>query len=184
MPRQLLQWSGLFVRSLLPALFLFLLAPAAQAADSNGATAHVDSTDRPVDLATYCRYFRTSPYCAPKLSGDDGGPRLYVIYFDPEDASIRPGEEAMLRSALAAAKLERQASIAITGHTDRLGDEEEAIDLSVRRAAAVSDWLIDEGIEKERISLSGAGYSRTLLPARDGGGENLNRRAEIILDIF
>ena len=184
MPRQLLQWSGSCLRSLLPAFMLLFLASTAQAAGSNDAAAHVDSTDRPVDLATYCRYFRTSPYCAPKLSGDDGGPRLYVIYFDPEDASIRPGEEAMLRSALAAAKLETRAPIAITGHTDRLGNEEEAIDLSVRRAAAVSDWLIEEGIERERISLSGAGYSRPLLPARDGGKENLNRRAEIILDIF
>lgn len=174
--------AGLSLLAVLSLVFLALPVPPAQSAEATAATP--DSTDRPIELASYCRYFRASPYCAPELSRDDGGPRLYVVYFDPRSEEIRPGEEAVLRNASAAAQLAPAASLAVTGHAERRGSEEEALDLSVRRAAAVADWLVTRGVDSERISLSGAGFSHPLLPARADGGEALNRRAEILLDTY
>lgn len=170
---------GLWLLAAVP--LLPLLAPPAAA--QGAVSAEADSTDRPVDLASYCRFFRTSPYCAPALSGDDGAPRLYLVYFDPQSEAIRPGEEAMLRAAAAAALLEPAAPLAVTGHADRVGSDEAALDLSVRRAAAVAGWLEAQGVEGARISLSGAGFSRPMLPAHSGTQENLNRRVEILLDL-
>lgn len=173
---------GLWLLAAAPLLLLDPL-PAAAEAHSGAGTRGLDSTDRPVDLANYCRYFRTSPYCAPRLSGDDGAPLLYLVYFDPGSDAIRPGEEPMLLSALAAAGLERAASVSVTGHADALGDEAEAVELSIRRAASVASWLEWRGVDPDRISLSGAGFSRPMLPAPGGGRENLNRRVEILLDL-
>jgi len=173
---------GLWLLAAAPLLLLDPPPAAAEARSEAGARAG-DSTDRPVDLASYCRYFRTSPYCAPRLSGDDGAPLLYLVYFDPGSDAIRPGEEAMLLSALAAAGLEPGAGIAVTGHADALGSEAEAVELSIRRAASVANWLEWRGVEAERISLSGAGFSRPMLPVPGGGRENLNRRVEILLDL-
>lgn len=175
---------GLWLLAAAPLLLLDPATAAAQAGTAAGGSGRgVDSTDRPIDLANYCRYFRTSPYCAPRLSGDDGAPLLYLVYFDPGSDAIRPGEEPMLLSALSAAGLEPGAGIAITGHADALGDEAAAMDLSLRRAASVANWLEWRGVETERLSISGAGFSRPMLPAPGGGRENLNRRVEILLDL-
>lgn len=89
----------------------------------------------------------------------------------------------MLLSALSAARLEPAATLAVTGHADATGSEQEALELSVHRAAAVAEWLEERGVAQERMSLSGAGLSRPMLPAPGGARENLNDRVEILLDL-
>ncbi|HLS69847.1 MAG TPA: OmpA family protein [Kiloniellales bacterium] len=179
-PEQLLALALLLVAGL-----LLLASPQPLSADeaANDA-AHVDSSDRQLDLATYCRYFSSSPYCASPHSGDDGAPLLFLVYFDPNAVSIPASEEPALRRALTAGKLEPSARIAITGHAADHDDPDRELDLSVRRAATVAQWLQERGIEQERISLSGAGASKPLLPVEQGEDQNLSRRAEILLDLY
>lgn len=143
-----------------------------------------DDGDFFLDLARYCRYFPTSSYCSTPVFGDDGAPLLFLVFFDPEDSSIRPGEEPALRKALTAGKLEPAAHFSITGHAEEKGDRDMELDLSVRRAAAVAAWLGEKGLEQERISLSGAGATHPLVGPPDGESDSLNRRVEILVDIY
>ena len=69
--------------------------------------------------------------------------------------------------------------VEIGAHTDTNGSEEYNIKLSQRRAQAVVDYLIQNGIEKERIIAFGYGESQPLVyPELSDYDEQLNRRAE------
>lgn len=70
-------------------------------------------------------------------------------------------------------------NLCITGHTDNAGDAAKNLDLSDRRAKSVQKYLIDAGINSERI-LEATGYG-SALPVADNNtkaGRALNRRVE------
>ena len=73
------------------------------------------------------------------------------------------------------------ARIAVHGHTDDQGTEEYNRDLSLRRAKAVTEYLIGKGIEKDRMTYSGFGKSKPLIPSTDEHARSINRRVEVKL---
>jgi OOP family OmpA-OmpF porin len=69
--------------------------------------------------------------------------------------------------------------INVIGHTDSVGPEEYNQQLSVRRATAVKDYMVSQGIDAGIIDVSGQGESS---PVADNGtkeGRAQNRRVEI-----
>lgn len=70
----------------------------------------------------------------------------------------------------------RELSIVIEGHTDNMGTYEYNITLSQERAKAVANYLIENGLKKDRISFKGYGYTRPLSDNRTEMGRSLNRR--------
>ena len=71
----------------------------------------------------------------------------------------------------------RGTRVGVVGHTDTA--ERDRLALSQRRAEAVKDALVREGIPAEAIITEGRGDSRLLVPTKEGVGEPQNRRAEI-----
>lgn len=69
--------------------------------------------------------------------------------------------------------------IEIGGHTDDEGTEEYNIDLSMKRARAVDEYLIDHGINAGRLSYKGYGKSSPVSTNKSEEGRALNRRTEI-----
>jgi len=72
-------------------------------------------------------------------------------------------------------------SILIEGHTDDVGSAEFNVQLSLRRAEAVRLALIQRGIAKERLKVSGYGRARPIAPNDTEVGRTLNRRVELIV---
>lgn len=70
----------------------------------------------------------------------------------------------------------RDLSIVLEGHTDNMGTYEYNIQLSRERAKAVVDYLVENGLEKDRVSFKGYGYTRPLSDNRTETGRSLNRR--------
>ena len=68
--------------------------------------------------------------------------------------------------------------IEISGHTDNVGDESFNNLLSQRRADAVASFLIQKGIEKNRIISKGYGKSRPIATNNNEKGRASNRRTE------
>jgi outer membrane protein OmpA-like peptidoglycan-associated protein len=69
--------------------------------------------------------------------------------------------------------------VEISGHTDNTGSPEHNQNLSEQRANSVVDYLINKGIDPERMKASGYGEA---LPVADNGteeGRALNRRTEL-----
>ncbi len=74
--------------------------------------------------------------------------------------------------------------VEISSHTDSVSSEEYNIKLSQKRAESVVNYLIDKGIDKERLVAKGYGKSKTIAPNSnpDGSdnpaGRQKNRRTE------
>jgi OOP family OmpA-OmpF porin len=71
--------------------------------------------------------------------------------------------------------------IVVTGHTDLSGSVAYNQRLSERRAEAVRQALVREGLTAGAISTIGRGKTQPLVPTADGVREPQNRRAEIVL---
>ena len=84
-----------------------------------------------------------------------------------------------LAAALESSPLESR-SFQLAGHTDAIGTHEANDRLSLERARAVRDFLVEtHGIAPERLSILGLGKRQLLFPDRPDDGAN--RRVEIIL---
>ncbi|MEM9018644.1 MAG: OmpA family protein, partial [Verrucomicrobiota bacterium] len=71
----------------------------------------------------------------------------------------------------------------IEGHTDSFGGEEFNRDLSLKRAKAVRDWLVNRlRISDGNIRVVGLGKSRPIVSTEgDADSQALNRRVEIVI---
>jgi outer membrane protein OmpA-like peptidoglycan-associated protein len=68
-------------------------------------------------------------------------------------------------------------TVLIEGHTDRQGSREFNLDLSLRRAQAVADFLKSEGVPAERLRVKGYGFDKPV-----SASAARNRRVEAVLD--
>jgi outer membrane protein OmpA-like peptidoglycan-associated protein len=69
--------------------------------------------------------------------------------------------------------------VEIIGHTDNVGSADYNQQLSIRRSAAVVNWLVKKGIKKERLSSSGFGSKQPISTNFTSLGRGQNRRVEI-----
>jgi len=69
--------------------------------------------------------------------------------------------------------------IEIEGHTDNQGTDAYNLDLSMKRARSVYNYLLDHGISENRLSFKGYGESKPVSPNDTEEGRALNRRTEI-----
>ena len=68
----------------------------------------------------------------------------------------------------------------INGHTDNTGSAATNKTLSLKRASAVVDYLVANGIDKNRLTAKGFGSERPIVSNDDEiGGREINRRTEI-----
>lgn len=72
-------------------------------------------------------------------------------------------------------------SISIEGHTDSVGADQYNQVLSERRAIAVKNAIVDQGIELNRVSARGYGESTPITSNDTALGRQQNRRVEIVI---
>jgi outer membrane protein OmpA-like peptidoglycan-associated protein len=105
----------------------------------------------------------------------------YMVFFDFDRATITPTAAETIKKAAADAKAGQKTRIGVTGHADRSGSDAYNMALSLRRANAVKDQLVREGIPATGITVVGRGESQPLVQTADGVREPQNRRVEIVL---
>jgi len=71
--------------------------------------------------------------------------------------------------------------LAVEGHTDSVGSDEYNRQLSERRAQAVRDYLVQQGISPDAIRASGFGKSEPVASNDSPEGRQQNRRVELVL---
>jgi opacity protein-like surface antigen len=108
-------------------------------------------------------------------------PPSFMVFFDWDRANISDQALATIRQAAAAFKQKGSARITATGHTDTSGPESYNMALSLRRANAVKDSLVREGVPASAITVIGRGEANPLVPTGDGVREPQNRRVEIVV---
>jgi outer membrane protein OmpA-like peptidoglycan-associated protein len=102
-----------------------------------------------------------------------------IIQFDLDSARLKPDSMPLLSSLVEAMKNDRLAAIKfkIEGHTDAQGSEQHNLKLSQSRADSVMAYLTSKGVDKERLTGEGKGFSELLLPEKPKAAEN--RRVRI-----
>ncbi|MBX3271277.1 MAG: OmpA family protein [Sandaracinaceae bacterium] len=71
--------------------------------------------------------------------------------------------------------------IEIQGHTDNRGSRQHNVDLSQRRAEAVRQWLIEHGIDANRLEARGYGPDTPLVPNLTAANRARNRRVQFLI---
>jgi outer membrane protein OmpA-like peptidoglycan-associated protein len=108
-------------------------------------------------------------------------PPSFMVFFDWDRANISDQALTTIRQAAAAFKSKGGARITATGHTDTSGPESYNMALSLRRANAVKDTLVREGVPAQAITVIGRGECQLLVPTGDNVREPQNRRVEIVV---
>jgi outer membrane protein OmpA-like peptidoglycan-associated protein len=76
---------------------------------------------------------------------------------------------------------ELKADVNVSGHTDNTGKEDYNLTLSSQRAEVVAEFLLDRGVDPERVNFMGMGSSQPVLPNDTPEGRRKNRRVEILI---
>ncbi len=111
---------------------------------------------------------------------------LQPIYFDFDRFNIRPDAEIELAKILAAMRQYPELIIHIESHTDSRAPHKYNELLSEKRAQSTLNWLVDQGIARERLSAKGYGESQLVNQCADGvecteEEHQLNRRSMFII---
>ena len=79
----------------------------------------------------------------------------FIVFFDFDKSDLTPAAQDTIRKAVVAYRTKGGAQIKASGHTDRAGTEAYNMALSLRRANAVKDQLVREGVAASDISVVG-----------------------------
>ena len=105
----------------------------------------------------------------------------YMVFFDWDSTRLNQQSNMVIGQAAAAFKSRNGTGITATGHTDTSGSDAYNMALSLRRANAVKDSLVQNGVPAAAINAVGVGKAGLLVPTPDGVREPQNRRVEIVV---
>jgi len=105
----------------------------------------------------------------------------FMVFFDWDRSNLSAQAQSTIAQAATAFKQTGAARVTATGHADRSGPENYNMALSLRRANAVKDELVRDGVPVGAIQVIGKGESQPLVPTADGVREPQNRRVEIVV---
>lgn len=106
---------------------------------------------------------------------------LSDVLFDTDESTLKAGAEMTIGRLAAFLDEYPQRNVLIEGHTDARGPDEYNIELSERRADAVREALMSDGIDPGRIRTNGLGESYPIASNETVAGMQENRRVEIVI---
>jgi len=101
------------------------------------------------------------------------------VMFDINSSALKPGAYDEINRVANVLQQYPQTSLTIAGHTDSTGSEEYNLQLSQRRADAVKNALMAQGVSAARMNTIGYGESNPIADNSTEHGRQLNRRVEI-----
>jgi outer membrane protein OmpA-like peptidoglycan-associated protein len=104
-----------------------------------------------------------------------------TILFNSGKASFQKQTLPVLVSIASILKEYPSAKFSLEGHTDNTGTPAANLKLSKERAAAVKNYLIENGISADRLTSEGFGDTRPIDSNKTAKGKTNNRRVEVKL---
>lgn len=106
---------------------------------------------------------------------------LKDIYFEHDKWELMPRSYVELKKLLKIMTQNPQMAIEVCGHTDNTGSDEYNLELSEKRAKAVVEFLIKNGISPSRTKYRGCGSNQPIASNATAAGRQMNRRVEFII---
>jgi len=103
------------------------------------------------------------------------------ILFAFDSAKINPGAEAIVAKIAGMMEQNPTLELAVVGYTDNTGDFNYNIKLSERRANAIVNQLVKNGVSKDRLAGVGVGPLNPIASNATPQGQAENRRVELVL---
>lgn len=114
---------------------------------------------------------------------------LEETIFFPEGAGLDEAARETLGDMLGSPQFESGGAIVLRGHSDAGGSDEVNLRISRERAEAVRDWLVEYGVDEERIAVIAFGEQNPAEPnalpdgTPDEEGRAANRRVDITVEV-
>jgi OOP family OmpA-OmpF porin len=153
--------------------------------NSCGSTVSAESLASPTAIAAYVTDVLLKPAPAAPVVRHEKNTLSASALFDLNKAILKDSGKAALKDLGEAIKAKgaKVVDINIVGHTDSTGTADYNMALSLRRAEAVKDYLIGEGISPSIIRVSGEGESDPVASNATREGRAQNRRVDITVGI-
>jgi outer membrane protein OmpA-like peptidoglycan-associated protein len=103
------------------------------------------------------------------------------VLFASGKSDLLPSARERLSQVADVLKAQPELSFTVIGHTDSQGSDEFNRDLSQRRADAVRQYLVSQGVDSSRVRSVGRGESEPIADNNTAEGRANNRRVEIVL---
>ncbi len=103
---------------------------------------------------------------------------LNNIFFESAKYDIKDKSKSELDELIRFMQENETVAGEISGHTDNIGDDKANIELSLKRAKNVYDYLIKNGIEAKRLKFKGYGKTQPNKPNDTEENRKANRRIE------
>jgi outer membrane protein OmpA-like peptidoglycan-associated protein len=103
------------------------------------------------------------------------------ILFATNSNTVSDASKIVLRNFSSSLKSHPDTFIKITGHTDNTGRADYNQTLSEKRAQSVYEYLLNLGINNERMSYEGKGIHEPIASNHTEEGRASNRRVEILI---
>ncbi len=103
---------------------------------------------------------------------------MQVINFDTARANIPEANKSILDQAAALMKRAPQVKLTVKGHTDAVGHAAKNKTLSQKRAQAVVDYLVKQGVDPAQLKAVGYGQEQPIADNSTPEGQFKNRRIE------
>jgi outer membrane protein OmpA-like peptidoglycan-associated protein len=101
------------------------------------------------------------------------------VTFDTNSTVVKPGLMSEIDRVAAVLRQYPQTLVRVEGYTDSVGSSEYNMELSIRRANAIKNLLVQRGIAESRIDAVGYGETMPVATNDTEAGRQRNRRVEI-----
>jgi outer membrane protein OmpA-like peptidoglycan-associated protein len=104
------------------------------------------------------------------------------VSFESNQATLTPAARERLARVAGVLSAYPGLQLHIEGFTDNTGNPEWNAELSNKRADAVRDFLVSQGVSAENVSAAGYGASRPIASNSTPEGRQRNRRVDLVLN--
>lgn len=106
--------------------------------------------------------------------------KIQLVNFIYDEAELTDISKAKVEAIIEQIKLAENLAIEVYTYTDNIGSDGYNEELSARRAAALKNLLIDNGIDGNNITAAGMGEKQPIADNSTAAGQAINRRGEFI----
>jgi outer membrane protein OmpA-like peptidoglycan-associated protein len=110
-----------------------------------------------------------------KITFDSG------ILFDTNKSDLRPASMTDIQNMANVLKKYPDTNVLVEGHTDNTGSDAINQPLSERRAQAVANYTVQQGVDQTRVTTNGYGSQQPVADNATAEGRQANRRVEIAI---